>query len=99
MHDDDAKPPDGARPRRWTPNLRVGRSGRPHPARHPPATATIVISVDCPTPGCPDRLQFGATSDGEGLTSECGTCRHPFVLVAGDVEVRSPREAPQEDAG
>lgn len=103
MHDDDEitiTDPALPRPRRWAPSLRIGRGGRPHPARHSPTTVTIVISVDCPTPGCPDRLHFGATGDDEGLTSECATCRRPFVLTAGDVELRSaPDAAPQEDAG
>lgn len=76
MPDDETTAPDPAPSRRWTPNLRAGRGGR------------TVISVACPTAGCRGRLRFGATGDDEGLTSECTTCRQPFVLAAGDVALR-----------
>jgi hypothetical protein len=100
MPDDETTAPDPAPSRRWTPNLRAGRGGRSHQARYHPGTATIVISVACPTAGCRGRLRFGATGDDEGLTSECPTCRQPFVLAAGDVALRGASEAsPREGAG
>jgi hypothetical protein len=95
MHDDEITGPDPARPRRWTPDPQVRRRGPPPPARAGPGPATIAISVACPTPGCPGRLRFGATGEGEGLTSECASCRQPFALVAGEVAHRGASGGPE----
>jgi hypothetical protein len=98
MHDETDRP-DASRPRRWTPNLRAGRNGSAHQARPTRATTTIVISVACPTPECAGRLQFGGSGDEGGLITECPTCRQPFRLTAGDVELRRAHDTPREDAG